>query len=34
MRIPDGDRKKRLYQVVAMPIDHPKSSEAGGYKMR
>ena len=35
MRIPDGDRKKRLYQVVAMkPIDHSDSSEAAGYKMK
>jgi hypothetical protein len=35
MRIPDGDRKKRLYQVVAMkPIDHSDSSEAASYKMK
>ena len=35
MRIPDGDRKKRRYQVVAMkPIDHPDSSEVGSYKMK
>jgi hypothetical protein len=35
MRIPDGDRKKRLYQVVAMkPIDQAESSEAGSYRMK
>jgi hypothetical protein len=35
MRIPDGDRKKRRYQVVAMkPVDHPDSSEAASYKMK
>jgi len=35
MRIPDGDRKKRLYQVVAMkPIDHSESTEAGSYRMK
>ena len=35
MRIPDGDHKKRLYQVVAMkPIDHLESSEAGSYRMK
>ena len=29
MRIPDGDHKKRRYQVVAMkPIDHPEASDA------
>src|SRR5262252_4670323 len=35
MRIPDGDRKKRRYQVVAMkPIDHSDSPEVGSYKMK
>ncbi len=35
MRIPDSDRKKRLYQVVAMkPIDHPDSSDVGSYRMK
>jgi hypothetical protein len=30
MRIPDGDRKQRRYQVVAMkPIDHASSPEGG-----
>lgn len=30
MRIPDGDRKKRRYQVVGMkPIDHTESPEVG-----
>jgi hypothetical protein len=29
MRIPDGDHKKRRYQVVAMkPIDHSETSDA------
>lgn len=33
MRIPDGDHKKRRYQVVAMkPIDHSESSGAEGAK--
>jgi len=31
MRIPDGDHKKRRYQVVAMkPIDHSETSAAEG----
>jgi len=31
VRVPDGDRKKRLYQVVAMkPLDHSGSSDAEG----
>src|SRR5215831_8551382 len=35
MRIPDGDHKKRHYQVVAMkPIDHSDSSEVGSYRMK
>ena len=35
MKIPDGDHKKRRYQVVAMkPIDHSDSSEVGSYKMK
>ena len=35
MRIPDGDRKKRRYQVVAMkPIDHSDSPEVGSYRMK
>ncbi len=33
MRIPDGDHKKRRYQVVAMkPIDHSEAPEVGAYK--
>jgi hypothetical protein len=33
MRIPDGDRKKRRYQVVAMkPIDHPEALGSDGDK--
>jgi hypothetical protein len=32
MKIPDGDRKKRRYQVVAMkPIDHSETPEASSY---
>jgi hypothetical protein len=35
MKIPDGDHKKRRYQVVAMkPIDHADSPEVGSYKMK
>ena len=35
MKIPDGDHKKRRYQVVAMKqIDHPDTSEVGSYKMK
>ena len=35
MRIPDGDHKKRRYQVVAMkPIDHSDTTEIGGKRMR
>lgn len=35
MRIPDGDHKKRHYQVVAMsPIDHPQNSPAEGASMK
>jgi hypothetical protein len=31
VRIPDGDHKKRKYQVVAMkPVDHSESSESAG----
>jgi hypothetical protein len=34
MRIPDGDRKQRGYQVVAMkPIDHANNPEVGGNRM-
>jgi hypothetical protein len=33
MRVVDGDRKRRRYQVVAIkPIDHPVTSEAEGTK--
>ena len=33
MRIPDGDRKKRRYQVVGMkPIEHTTSYDAGSRK--
>jgi hypothetical protein len=33
LRVVDGDRKRRRYQVVAMkPIDHPATSEAEGTK--
>src|SRR5580704_935731 len=33
MRIPDGDHKKRRYQVVAMkPIDHSDTNEIGGNR--
>jgi hypothetical protein len=33
MKIPDGDRKKRRYQVVAMkPIDHSVTSEPENTK--
>ncbi len=33
MRIPDGDRKMRHYQVVAMkPIDHSETPASGSYK--
>jgi len=33
MRIPDGDHKKRRYQVVAMkPIDHAETGAAEGAK--
>ncbi|PYX68333.1 MAG: hypothetical protein DMG78_25450 [Acidobacteria bacterium] len=35
MKIPDGDHKKRRYQVVAMkPIDHSDTPEIGGNRMR
>src|SRR5579863_3645260 len=35
MRIPDGDHKKRRYQVVGMkPIDHSVASDAEGNKAR
>jgi hypothetical protein len=35
MRVPDGDRKKRRYQVVAMkPIDHTETSNADSQNMR
>jgi hypothetical protein len=35
MKIPDGDHKKRRYQVVAMkPIDHSDSPEVGSNKMK
>jgi hypothetical protein len=35
MKIPDGDHKKRRYQVVAMkPIDHSDSTEAGASRMK
>jgi hypothetical protein len=35
MRIPDGDHKKRRYQVVAMkPIDHSDTNEIGGNRMK
>jgi hypothetical protein len=35
MRIPDGDRKKRRYQVVVMkPIDHPEVSDASDTKTK
>lgn len=35
MRIPDGDHKKRRYQVVAMkPIDHSDTTEIGGNRMK
>jgi len=34
MRIPDGDRKQRGYQVVTMkPIDHANNPEVGGNRM-
>jgi len=33
MRVVDGDRKRRRYQVVAIkPIDHPATSEAEGTR--
>jgi hypothetical protein len=33
MRIPDGDRKPRRYQVVVMkPIDHANNPEVGGNR--
>ena len=33
MRIPDGDRKMRQYQVVAMePIDHSDTSSSANYR--
>ncbi len=35
MRIPDGDKKRRRYQVVAMkPIDHSSTPEAQGVRMK
>jgi hypothetical protein len=35
MRIPDGDRKKRRYQVVVMkPIDHAEISDASDTKTK
>jgi hypothetical protein len=35
MRIPDGDHKKRRYQVVAMkPIDHSDTTEIGRNRMK
>ncbi len=35
MKVPDGDHKKRRYQVVAMkPIDHSDATEVGGNRMR
>ena len=35
MKIPDGDHKKRRYQVVAMkPIDHSDTTEIGGNRMK
>lgn len=35
MRIPDGDHKKRRYQVVAMKqIDHSDASEVGSNRMK
>ena len=35
MKIPDGDHKKRRYQVVAMkPIDHSDSTEVGAGRMK
>jgi hypothetical protein len=34
MKIPDGDHKRRKYQVVAMtPIDHSSAPEVGSSKM-
>ncbi len=33
MRVPDGDRKMRHYQVVAMkPIEHPETPAPANYK--
>lgn len=35
MKIPDGDHKRRRYQVVAMkPIDHSETPEAQGARMK
>ena len=35
MRIPDGDHKKRRYQVVAMkPIDHSEALQSAGAKTK
>jgi hypothetical protein len=35
LRIPDGDHKKRRYQVVVMkPIDHPEVSDASDAKTK
>ena len=35
MRIPDGDHKRRRYQVVAMkPVDHAETPEAQGAKLK
>ncbi len=35
LRIPDGDHKKRRYQVVVMkPIDHPEVSDASDTKSK
>lgn len=35
MSIPDGDHKKRRYQVVAMkPLDHTDTAESGGSRMK
>ena len=35
LRIPDGDHKKRRYQVVVMkPIDHPEVSDASDSKTK
>lgn len=35
MKIPDGDHKKRRYQVVAMkPLDHSDATEVGSSRMK